>query len=111
MVKIPATHKTFVRRHTYTISVAEFNLVESSLFFPNLTKPTYWFSRLNVPVRERNKGIAAELLTEAFAWAKEEDVTIVCIPNSYGDLNPRQLENFYLKHGFVKIDNILVFNK
>jgi len=72
---------------------------------------TYYFNRLIVPPAKRNKGIASNLLLKVGFWADENNITIYCDINPYGDLDYNQLTNLYLKYGFVGKDPMVRYPK
>lgn len=94
--------KTFYKRHALSISLAELSPI-CDYYDMNAKEGERWlyFARLSVPPKERGKGVATELMNELVAWAKEEQVNILCQVNAYGDLDTEQLTNFYKKFGFV----------
>jgi GNAT superfamily N-acetyltransferase len=60
----------------------------------------YYFNRLLVNKKIRNKGYANQLLVEVCKWADQEKINILIDINPYGDLNYDQLLRFYQKFGF-----------
>jgi GNAT superfamily N-acetyltransferase len=60
----------------------------------------YYFNRLNVPEKIRNRGIATELMNELVDWADLEEINILLDINPYGDMSYNDLKKFYKKFGF-----------
>jgi GNAT superfamily N-acetyltransferase len=98
--------KTFSKQENYCLAIAELSyipcnsILEESI--PNIKAGEKWFyfNRLNVPVKIRNKGIAKELLQQVIEWADGERYNIWLDINPYGDLDLRQLISLYMKYGF-----------
>ena len=79
----------------YQMGIAEISRIDSG---------EWYFNRLNVPVTMRNKGVATSLMKQLIIEADKKGITIVCDINPYGDLNKKQLQEFYKKFGFVEHD-------
>lgn len=63
----------------------------------------YYFNRLIVPKKLRNKNIASVLMSRVCFWADEHHIVIFNDVNPYGDLDLEQLKTFYKKYGFTEI--------
>lgn len=62
----------------------------------------YYFNRLVVYPKIRNKGLATRLMKLIIDWADAEKISILNEINPYGDLDMGQLIRFYAKFGFKK---------
>ena len=62
----------------------------------------WYFNRLFVPVKLRNRGIASKLLEKLLEVMKRDGMTVVLEINPYGDLNLRELRELYMRYGFKK---------
>lgn len=67
----------------------------------------WWFNRLFVNPSFRNRGIATSLMAELCEILDEKQITLLCAPNPYGDLDLKQLTKFYKNFGFKKRNKIL----
>jgi len=65
-----------------------------------MTNNVFYFNRLIVDEKIRNKGCATALMQRVVKWADQEKTTIILDINSYGDLDYNRLLTFYLKYGF-----------
>jgi GNAT superfamily N-acetyltransferase len=68
----------------------------------------YYFNRLVVYPKIRNKGMAALLMKQVVSWADREKVNIFNEVNPYGDLDMDQLIKFYSRFGFEQCNDILI---
>lgn len=65
-------------------------------------KSVMYFNRLFVRPEYRRQGYGTKLLTMLLKLVKEQNFAIHLDINPYGDMNYTQLEQFYMKHGFIK---------
>lgn len=65
-------------------------------------KDEWYFNRLFVHPKYRNKKYGTKLLTELLKIVKEKNTVLHMDINPYGEMSYQQLEAFYLKHGFIK---------
>lgn len=79
-------------------------LTENGLKCPN-NNVWYWFSRLNVPVKMRNRGIATQLMEQLTEWADSMQVNILNGVNASGSMDKESLILFYEKYSFVRISS------
>lgn len=63
---------------------------------------SYYFNRLFVHQLYRKKGISVKLLSILLEEIKQTRCTLELDINPYGDMSYEELEQFYIKHGFVK---------
>jgi GNAT superfamily N-acetyltransferase len=61
----------------------------------------WYFNRLIVPQKFRNKGFATQLLKALEVVADNKKINIACDINPYGDLDFNQLHTLYAKFGFI----------
>lgn len=73
--------------------------IELSKFFTKNSN-TFYFSRLFVKPKYRNKGIANKLLSKLVEYLDTNKNNCVLEINPYGDLNYEQLKKLYEKYGF-----------
>ena len=89
------------------IGTAEVTLMYPALFeMPkeiDTSRTWYYFSRIFVHRKIRNKGHATRLMQQLIEWADTYDYHIFCDINPYGDLTLEQLIVFYKKFGFKQI--------
>jgi GNAT superfamily N-acetyltransferase len=64
----------------------------------------WYFNRLVVHEKMRNKGVATLLMDELIKVLDEKQITLINDINPYGDLNFKQLEIFYKKYGFIETE-------
>lgn len=70
----------------------------------SLVKNKLWFfNRLFVQPDYRNKGIGTAMLKELLCIIKQKDDILQLEINTYGEIPYVQLEEFYIKYGFVKV--------
>lgn len=62
----------------------------------------WWIHRVNVPQAIRGKGYGTQLLEMILADADRDRVWLGLEAYSSGDLTQQELEDWYLRHGFVK---------
>ncbi len=88
-----------------TNNYACFHIIESSrravAELSQIKDKLYYFNRLLVDEKIRNKGYAHKLLQAVIKWANQEKIIILLDINPYGDLNYNQLLKFYFKYGFT----------
>lgn len=86
-------------------STAFFSSLERNLkiSIPKSEKPWFFFNRLFVNPKIRNRGVASSLLEKVEVWANEEEFNIFLNINPYGDLNLHQLVILYSKFRFKLI--------
>ena len=72
---------------------------DKELFLSELKRSDkiYYFSRLNVPEKLRNKGIGRLLMQKTISFCEENNAMLINTVNPYGDLNLKQLNEFYQK--------------
>ena len=80
-------------------SIAEISLLENN---------TWMFNRLLVPSKFRGQGYGTLLLKSVVKFCHENNLSLLCPINPYGDLNYEQLFNFYTRHGFVPLEDGLI---
>ena len=68
----------------------------------------YYFNRLIVHPKIRNKWVATQLMEQVVIWADKERVNILNEVNPYGDLNRKQLVRFYERFGFEQVNHLIV---
>ena len=77
----------------------------------NLNQPIYYFNRLIVPPKVRNRGISKLLLQQVADWADQEKINIINEINPYGNLTLNHLIHLYKKYGFTLIRKNLMIRK
>lgn len=60
---------------------------------------------LEVPKRQRNKGIGNQVMKDLTSIADYHQAPMTLTPASYDSTPQNVLENFYSKHGFVRHDS------
>jgi GNAT superfamily N-acetyltransferase len=102
--------KTFSHMEQHHIALCELSYFKEDVveYLPQhgrilLEGVWYYFNRLMVPPKMRNKGIAKKLLQEMCNWANTDKVSIWLDINPYGDLDLHQLINLYSKFDFQQI--------
>lgn len=73
----------------------------------------YYFSRLNVPEKLRNQGIGRLLMQKTIDFCEENNAMLINTVNPYGDLNLKQLNEFYEKSGMrlVNKKGLLIYSR
>lgn len=106
MIEFPIS-KSFNHQEEHYLAICELTLfkIDGDEYLSENNKVVlegvwYYFNRLNVPSKIRNKGIAKKLLQEMSEWADQEHVSIWLDINPYGDLDLRQLISLYSRFGF-----------
>jgi GNAT superfamily N-acetyltransferase len=64
----------------------------------------WYFNRLFVSPSVRKKGIATKLMSELVKKLDENKIDLFLDINPYGNLNYKQLENFYRQFGFEEYE-------
>ena len=105
---------TIVKTYKYiTISISDnifpVGVADLSAFPDNLK--LFYFNRLFVHPRYRNKGIAHKIMKEVVKIVDDNDIDILLEINPYGDLNMKQLISFYLKYLFKEHNEIQFLRK
>lgn len=67
---------------------------------PDSTEIWYYFNRLIVPMKVRNKKLSSQLLRQVAEWSDQEKFNIFLEINPYGNLNLKHLIQLYGKFGF-----------
>lgn len=67
----------------------------------------WYVNRLYVQPKYRNQGFATAMMKELTSEADAQGKDILIEINPYGDLDYDQLKAFYLKFGFIQIDENL----
>ena len=78
-----------------------------------IDKNIWHFNRLFVHEKLRYRGIGTALVKAVVKFFNENKLTLINHVNSYGDLELKQLKQFYLKNGFLEspIENLVVLLK
>lgn len=82
----------------YTIPIG---VAECSMSLDN--KNLWYFNRLYVYPKYRRQGYGSKLLDKLLSLIKENNHVLQLDINPYGDMTYEQLEEFYMRHGFVKV--------
>ena len=82
-----------VENNIKQVGVAECSLIDNNL---------YYFNRLYVSPSYRGKKFGTKLLDTLLKIFKEYNLVLKLDINPYGGLNYKQLESFYVRHGFEK---------
>lgn len=112
------TDKTFIIKENNKIvnACAELSLMYKDGLYLELkiidNKPVYWFNRLFVNEKIRNKGYGKQLVSQVKEWADKHNFGIVCQANAYGGLSQDQLVEFYKKYKFkpTNLPEVLIYN-
>lgn len=77
------------------------NKKDKELFLNEIknVEKVYYFSRLKVPEKITNQGIGKALMQKTIEFCKENNAMLINTVNPYGDLNLKQLNEFYEKAG------------
>ena len=62
----------------------------------------WWFTRLFVSQEMRSKGVGTALVKKVVEFCKTNNISLINSMNPYGDLDFKQLKEFYIKNGFVE---------
>ena len=72
---------------------------------------TWDFNRLIVHRTMRGKGYASMLVDKVVEFCQENKLDLQCGINPYGDMDFKQLKDFYIRHGFQETEHegLLIF--
>jgi len=100
-ITLPEVKSFYIREGIY-LSVADLSLIpfESIKEFTDIEGSWYYFNRLSVPYKVRNKGNATSLMREVCEWADSNNVSIYNEILPSGDLDLSSLITFYGKYRF-----------
>lgn len=70
----------------------------------------FYYNRIFVKPKSRKKGYGNKLLKALLNEINKKKTTLSWEVNSFGDMTSEQLEEWYLKNGFTKESNYLVYN-
>lgn len=91
------------------------NKKDKELFLNEIknVEKVYYFNRLNVPEKLRNQGIGNALMQKTIDFCKESNAMLINTVNPYGDLNLKQLNEFYEKSGMKLLNTkgLLVYSR
>lgn len=62
----------------------------------------YYFNRLFIVPKYRGNKYGTILLDELLKIIKENNIRLMLDINPYGEMSYKQLEKFYIRHGFIK---------
>jgi len=91
----------------YSSGVAELSTFGERL--PDDEHLWFYFNRLFVHPNLRRQGIADFLVDKVVDFAQREQISILGEVNPYGDLDLEALSAFYVKHGFTRHDETVIF--
>lgn len=83
------------------------NKKDKTLFlkeFENVNK-VYFFSRLNVPAKLRGQGLGHLLMQKTLEFCETNNAMLINTVNPYGDMNLKELNDFYKKCGMKLVNN------
>ena len=76
-------------------------MVGTSECSPFDSKDTYFYNRLFIQPKHRNKGYGRQLYDKTCELLDKDDIALLIQVNPYGDLSYEQLVDFYTKHIFL----------
>lgn len=97
-------------KHEDGLSMAELIMLIVNKHKYITTKDVYCLSTITVELSCRGKGYGSMLLRRLLDEAKEYNIAILCKVNPSREVDYLSLKAWYIRHGFIEINNRLWYN-
>ena len=96
------TKSFYIQLDPVSIGIADLSEMQTSSWIPLPDETWYYFNRLVIPTKFRNRGNGHKLMKKVIEWADQNKISIYLDASPYdGPEALPKLISFYFKHGFT----------